>query len=40
MANHDYKALHSAMKAQVDDQFLPGVSTALLKGRQVVDTFC
>jgi len=40
MANHDFKALHSAMKAQVDEQFLPGVSTALLRGRQVVDTFC
>jgi len=40
MANHDFSALHTAMQAQVDQEFLPCVSTALLKGRQVVDTFC
>lgn len=40
MTNLDFKALHAAMKSQVDDEFLPGVSTALLRGRQVVDTFC
>ena len=28
------------MKNQVDGQFLPSVSTALLRGREVVDTFC
>ncbi len=40
MPNHDFKAFHSAMKNQVDGQFLPSVSTALLRGREVVDTFC
>ena len=40
MALSDFKALHSAMKGQVDAQFLPHVSTALLRGREVVDTFC
>ncbi len=33
-------ALHTAMRAQVDQDFLPCVSTALLRGRDVVDTFC
>ena len=32
--------LHAAMRAQVDQKFLPCVSTALLRGREVVDTFC
>lgn len=40
MTNHNFDALHAAMQAQVDQQFLPGVSTALFKGRNVVDTFC
>ena len=40
MAEHDFKAFHSAMKTQVDENFLPGVSTALLSGRDVADTFC
>jgi CubicO group peptidase (beta-lactamase class C family) len=40
MVNHDFNALHTAMQAQVDQEFLPGVSTALFKGRKVVDTFC
>lgn len=40
MANQNFDALHAAMRAQVDQQFLPGVSTALFKGRDVVDTFC
>ena len=40
MTHHDFKALHSAMRTQVDAQFLPNVSTALLRGREVVDTFC
>ena len=40
MSNAHFQSLQSAMQAQVDQQFLPGVSTALLKGREVVDTFC
>ena len=28
------------MRSQVDRQFLPGVSTVLLRGREVVDRFC
>lgn len=40
MANHDFNALHTAMQAQVDQEFLPCVSTALFKGREVVDVFC
>ena len=40
MTHSDFDALHTAMRAQVDDQFLPGVSTALLRGREVVDRFC
>ena len=40
MTNQNFDALHAAMQAQVDQQFLPGVSTALLRGRNVVDTFC
>ena len=40
MTNRNFGALHAAMQAQVDQQFLPSVSTALLRGREVVDTFC
>lgn len=40
MAPSDFTALHRAMRAQVDQQFLPGLSTALLRGREVVDRFC
>jgi CubicO group peptidase (beta-lactamase class C family) len=40
MTQSDFSALHSAMRAQVDRQYLPGVSTALLRGREVVDRFC
>jgi CubicO group peptidase (beta-lactamase class C family) len=36
----DFDALHLAMRAEVDQQFLPGVSTALMRGREVVDLFC
>lgn len=36
----DFEALHAAMRAQVDNQFLPCVSGALLRGRDVVDRFC
>ena len=39
MTSH-FEGLHAAMRAQVDQQYLPGVSTALLRGREVVDTFC
>lgn len=38
--NPAFDALHVAMRAQVDQQFLPCVSTALLRGRKVVDRFC
>lgn len=31
--------LHAAMRAQVDQEFLPYVSTAILRGQDVVDTF-
>lgn len=34
------KNLHAAMQAQVDQKFLPCVSTAILRGKKVVDTFC
>ncbi len=40
MPAHDFQALHAAMRAQVDREFLPCVSTALLAGRNVVDRFC
>jgi CubicO group peptidase (beta-lactamase class C family) len=37
---NSFDALHDAMRAEVDQAFLPGVSTALLRGREVVDRFC
>ena len=40
MKNQNFDAFHATMQAQVDQQFLPGVSTALIRGRHVVDTFC
>lgn len=40
MTDSTFDALHAAMRAQVDQQFLPGVSTALLQGREVVDRYC
>jgi hypothetical protein len=40
MSEPDFISFHAAMKTQVDTQFLPHVSTALLRGRDVVDTFC
>jgi CubicO group peptidase (beta-lactamase class C family) len=40
MSQSGFDALHSAMKAQVDQQFLAGLSFALLRGREVVDRFC
>jgi CubicO group peptidase (beta-lactamase class C family) len=36
----DFRALHAALRAQVDQEFLPCVSAALLRGRDVVDRFC
>ena len=38
-ATPPFQALHAAMQSQVDRGFLPGVSTALLRGREVVDQF-
>ncbi|MEJ7928894.1 serine hydrolase domain-containing protein [Ramlibacter sp. AN1015] len=35
-----FDAMHAALRAQVDRDILPGVSTALLRGREVVDVFC
>jgi CubicO group peptidase (beta-lactamase class C family) len=40
MPAQDFSALHAAMKSQVDRQFLPSVSTVLLQGRNIADTFC
>jgi CubicO group peptidase (beta-lactamase class C family) len=40
MLGPDFGALHAAMRTQVDDQFLPCVSTALLHRREVADRFC
>ncbi|MBK6867461.1 MAG: beta-lactamase family protein [Burkholderiales bacterium] len=34
-----FQPLHAALQAQVRGGFLPGVSTALLRGREVVDRF-
>lgn len=34
-----FQALHDAMRAQVERGFLPGVATAVLRGREVVDRF-
>ncbi len=34
-----FQALHAALQSQVDRQFLPGVSSALLRGREVLDRF-
>jgi len=40
MTATDFSALHAAMRDQVDREYLPGVDTALLRGREVVDRFC
>jgi CubicO group peptidase (beta-lactamase class C family) len=40
VARIDASALHAALRAQVDGRWLPGVSTALLRGREVLDRFC
>ena len=39
MRPSDFAPLHAALRARVDGDFLPGVSTALLRGREVVDRF-
>jgi CubicO group peptidase (beta-lactamase class C family) len=39
MSNPNTAALHAAMQAQVDQGFLPGVSTALIRGGEVADIF-
>ena len=40
MTGPDFGALHAAMRKHVDDQLIPCVSTALLRGREAVDVFC
>src|SRR4051812_25586792 len=40
MTGPDFGALHAAMRKHVDDQLIPCVSTALLRGRELVDVFC
>ena len=37
MSDHDFSALHDAMQRYVDDEILPGVSAAVLAGRDLVD---
>jgi CubicO group peptidase (beta-lactamase class C family) len=39
MSTEPFQALHEALRRQVRDGFLPGVSTVLLRGRDVVDRF-
>jgi CubicO group peptidase (beta-lactamase class C family) len=39
MSSLNITALHAAMQAQVDQEFLPGVSTAVLRGGEVSDIF-
>jgi CubicO group peptidase (beta-lactamase class C family) len=39
VGQHQFEPLHAAMQAQVDQQYLPGVSTALLQRGKVLDTF-
>lgn len=40
MTDTRFDALHATLRAEVDQAFLPGVSTVLLRGREVVDRFC
>lgn len=40
MPQENFHALHAALQSQVNRQFLAGVSTALLRGHEVVDRFC
>ena len=39
MSQSPFHELHAAMQSRVDRGFLPGVSTVLLRGREVVDRF-
>lgn len=39
MPSFPFEPLHAAMRAQVEQQFLPGVATVLLRGQQEVDRF-
>jgi len=39
-SSYDFSALHSAMQRYVDDDLLPGVSSAVLVGRDIVDLHC
>lgn len=39
MSNESFHEVHAALQSQVDRGFLPGVSTVLLRGREVVDRF-
>ncbi len=39
MAQSPFQPLHAAMQSQVDRGFLSGVSTVLMRGREVVDRF-
>lgn len=39
MTTSPFHPLHAAMQSQVDRHFLPGVSTVVLRGREVVDRF-
>jgi hypothetical protein len=36
-SDHDFLTLHDAMQRYVDDEILPGVSAAVLAGRDLVD---
>lgn len=40
MSDTPFDALHASLRAEVDNEFLPNVSMALLRGREVVDRFC
>ncbi|HVP08579.1 MAG TPA: serine hydrolase domain-containing protein [Burkholderiales bacterium] len=40
MKRHDFGAVHAAMRRYVDAEILPGVSSAVLLGRDVVDLNC
>lgn len=40
MLQSPFAALHAGLQSQVDQQFLAGVSTAVIRDREVVDRFC
>ena len=39
-SDHDFSALHAAMQRYVDADLLPGVSSAVLRGRELIDLHC